>query len=229
LRKKIGGIFWLILLGMVVWGSHKLSHYVLESAAFSVEKESTGIMVIVDAGHGGSDGGKIGVNGAVESEINLQIARLVQEKLESKGIQVYMTRKDEYGMAETNSQDLKARTEWINEKKPDLVISIHQNSYTDASVKGAQVFYYESSEEGKQAAEIMQETLSVLDQTNTRTVKANSSYYLLKKTKVPVIIVECGFLSNPEEAEILVNPDYQKKISEAIFSGICKYFGIEEN
>ena len=219
----------MILLGMIVWGSHKLSHYVLESMTFSVGQHKPDIVVIIDAGHGGSDGGKTGVNGAVESELNLVIAKQVRDKLEEKQIQVYMTREDENGMAEGNAADLKARAEWMNDKKPDLVVSIHQNSFSDASVKGAQVFYHEDSEQGKKAAEIMQKALLLLDEQNTRQPKANNTYYLLKKTRVPVIITECGFLSNPKEAEKLTNPEYQKQISEAIFMGICNYFGIEEN
>lgn len=229
MRKKIGGILLLILLGVVVWGSHKLSHYVLESITFSVGQETEDITVAIDAGHGGSDGGKTGVNGAVESDINLAIARLVCNKLEAKNIKVYMTREDENGMQEGNAADLRARAEWINQKSPDLTVSIHQNSYSDSSVKGAQVFYYEKSEKGKLAAEVMQKALLLLDANNTRMPKANASYYLLKKTEGPVIIAECGFLSNPQEAEKLVDPAYQEQIAEAVCTGICNYFGIEEN
>ena len=229
LRKKIGGILLIIMLGLVVWGSHKLSHYVIKSSSIPKTSENKKIKVIIDAGHGGNDGGKKGVNGAVESEINLQIAKLLSEKLKEQGIDVLMTRETEEGMAEGNAADLRARAEMMNKEQPDLVVSIHQNSYTDAEVKGAQVFYHEESEEGEKAALIMQEALTSLDENNTRQAKPNNSYYLLKKTESPVIIVECGFLSNPTEAEKLVDPEYQEKVVEAVFVGICKYFGILQN
>ena len=124
--------------------------------------------------------------------------------------------------ADTNKkvQDMKARVQKINEAAPALVVSIHQNSYSEESIHGAQVFYYTHSEAGKKAAEIMQKELLSVDPENTRQAKANDTYYLLKRTEVPTIIVECGFLSNYEEAEKLIDPEYQKQLSQAIVKGI---------
>ena len=107
-----------------------------------------------------------------------------------------------------------------NKTMPQAAVSIHQNSYQDAQIHGAQVFYYSHSEEGKRMAEVMQKALLKADEENTRQAKANDTYYLLKRTEVPTIIVECGFLSNPEEAAKLVSPKYQEKLAEAIAEGI---------
>lgn len=229
MRKKAGWLLAFFLLVFLTWGSQRLSHYVISSSGTSKEKAPEEIEIIIDAGHGGKDGGKIGVNDVAERDVNLAIAQSLQKKLEENKFQVQMTREDENGMADGNIEDLKARVELINKEKPDLVISIHQNSYSDASVKGAQVFYYEHSEEGKQAAEIMQDALKILDESNHREAKANTSYYLLKKTEVPLVIVECGFLSNPEEAGKLVSEEYQELMAEAVFSGVNTYFGFNEN
>jgi N-acetylmuramoyl-L-alanine amidase len=105
-------------------------------------------------------------------------------------------------------------------------VSIHQNSYTSSDIKGAQVFYYSHSEEGKRAAEIMQKALLSVDSDNSREAKANDSYYLLTKTKTPVIIVECGFLSNSKEEKLLADEEYQSKIAFSIYTGIMEYFNV---
>lgn len=185
--------------------------------------------VILDAGHGGSDPGKVGINNALEKEINLEISKKVKALLEAKEIKVIMTRENDEMLCEETvdnkkREDMKRRTEMINEIRPFLVVSIHQNSFSDASVSGAQVFYYSGSEESEKMAVLMQNALREVDEQNQREAKANDSYYLLKKTKVPTLIVECGFLSNPEEAEKLVTDEYQDAISNAIVKGIESCF-----
>lgn len=185
--------------------------------------------VILDAGHGGSDPGKVGINNALEKEINLEISKKVKALLEAKEIKVIMTRETDEMLCEETAdnkkrEDMKRRTEMINEIRPFLVVSIHQNSFSDASVSGAQVFYYSGSEESEKMAVLMQNALREVDEQNQREAKANDSYYLLKKTKVPTLIVECGFLSNPEEAEKLVTDEYQDAISNAIVKGIESCF-----
>ena len=115
---------------------------------------------------------------------------------------------------------MKKRVEMINEIKPQMVVSVHQNSYTSEQIKGAQVFYYQTSEESRKIAEILQEAIRIVDKSNERQAKGNDSYYLLKKTKVPTVIVECGFLSNWEEAGKLSNETYQEEMAQAIANGI---------
>lgn len=187
--------------------------------------------IVVDVGHGGFDSGKIGIHGELEKNINLQIALKLKKILEDDGMSVIMTREDDQGLYDENAsnkkvQDLQRRCDLINDKKPALTVSIHQNSYTSPEIKGAQVFYYTTSIESKKLAEIIQASLiDNVDPDNHREAKSNDSYYILKKTSSPIIIVECGFLSNPEEAEKLSDEAYQQKISEAIRIGIREYLG----
>lgn len=186
-------------------------------------------VVVIDAGHGGFDPGKVGINGALEKDINLEIAKKVKDFLEADDIQVVMTRESEAGLYEESDsnkkvQDMKKRISIIEKESPAVTVSIHQNSYHEEYVHGAQVFYYTASEEGKKLAKILQERLiEGVDKENTRVEKANNSYYLLKKTSTPIVIVECGFLSNQEEADALTNELYQEKIAWAIHLGIIQY------
>ncbi len=186
-------------------------------------------VVVVDAGHGGRDPGKVGVDGCLEKDLNLEIAKKVQAILEQQDIKVIMIRDTDKGLYEEQTsnkkvQDMKNRCALINEIEPDCVVSIHQNSYHEEYVSGAQVFYYSSSAEGKALAEALQsELVSYADPENHRQAKANDSYYLLKKTEAPIAIVECGFLSNWEEAAKLQDDGYQSRIAWAVSMGILMY------
>lgn len=177
-------------------------------------------LVVLDAGHGSSDPGKIGVNGKKEKDINLSIAKKVEKKLKKQKIAVKMTRREDKGLDDTKIGDMKARVNMINGTKPALAVSIHQNSYTQETIKGAQIFYFTHSKDGKEAAEVMQEMFRLFDKENKRVCKGNNTYYMLKKTEVPTIIVECGFLSNWEEAEKLSTKEYQEKVAQVICDGI---------
>lgn len=218
--KKVELILLVLAVAVLVMVSKNLEKYV-SSDKVDV-KENT---VIIDPGHGSSDPGKVGVNGALEKDVNLKIAKKVKKMLEKKNIQVVMTREKDEAAAELDSgnkkiEDMKKRVKLINDTRPEIVVSIHQNSYHEPEIHGAQVFYYSHSEDGEKAAKIMQEALLSCDKENTRQAKANDTYYLLKKTEVPTIIVECGFLSNPAEAEKLVTEEYQKAVADAIVTGI---------
>ena len=187
-------------------------------------------VVVLDAGHGGADPGKVGIGDILEKDINLKIAKKVEKLLEKKKIQVIMTREDDTmltgeGSTGTKAADMKARVSMINETAPKLAVSIHQNSYEDPEVWGAQVFYYENSSEGERAAQIMQSALLSCNEDNKRQAKANDTYYLLKRTEIPTIIVECGFLTNPQESEKLCDETYQETLAEAICKGILEYLG----
>ena len=190
--------------------------------------------VVIDAGHGGEDPGKIGINGAKEKDINLEIALLVKAYLENEGVNVVLTRDDDTGLNDTDAsnkkvQDMKRRIALIEETKPELTVSIHQNSYPEEYVHGGQVFYYTGSTAGQQLAETIQKQfVKNVDSENKRQIKANDSYYLLKKTRFPIVIVECGFLSNQEEADKLVTEVYQQKIAWAIHIGILQYLNATE-
>lgn len=186
------------------------------------------VTIVVDAGHGGLDPGKVGVNNALEKDINLAIALKLERNLKANGINVVMTRTDDNGLyseSDTNKKvrDMKKRLSIIEEANPELAVSIHQNSYPDPSVCGVQVFYYKDSIKSRTAAEIMQTQLvKSLKPAKERVAKDNRSYYLLKKTSVPIIIVECAFMSNPTEADLLIKDDYQEKVAWAVYMGIMQ-------
>lgn len=179
--------------------------------------------------HGGVDPGKIGVDDSLEKDINLEIAERLKTILEQQDIQVVMTREEDKGLYEETAsnkkaQDLKKRCSLINEGQADCAVSIHQNSYHEEYVKGAQVFYYGNSGDAERLAELIQTRLKEgVDPENNRQAKANESYYLLKKTSIPVVIVECGFLSNWEEAKLLQEEEYQNRIAWAVAMGTIRY------
>lgn len=191
------------------------------------------ICVVIDAGHGGDDPGKIGINGSKEKDINLEIAKLLQGYLEAEGIKVVMTRETDEGLYDRDAgnkkvRDMKKRIAIIDETNPRVTVSIHQNSFPEEYVHGAQVFYYSQSSQGKLLAEYIQGSLKKLvDPENKRQTKANDSYYLLKKTGVPIVIVECGFLSNSEEAAKLGDEDYRDRIAWAVHMGILQYLNTD--
>ena len=185
--------------------------------------------VVIDAGHGGVDPGKVGVSGVLEKDINLAIAKKLQIRLEKDGMQVVMTREADDGLYHTGAknkkrEDLEARVRLISEANPELVVSIHQNSFPDASCTGAQMFYYKDSEESKKLAELLQKKFpEVLGDGNTRQAKANGDYYLLRKTACPIVIAECGFLSSPGDEALLALPEYQEKVANVLYQGIKEY------
>lgn len=221
------------ILKLVMVGILMFSMFVVarESAVYvnsTQVEEKKNICVVIDAGHGGADPGKVGINDQLEKDINLEIAQMLKQFLQAEGITVVMTREGDGGLYDENAsnkkvQDMKRRLAIIEEADPVLVVSIHQNSYHEEYVKGAQVFYYETSQNSKQLAEIIQEQLRSLDSDNKREAKGNDSYFLLKKTSKPIVIVECGFLSNREEAAELSAPLYQEKMAWNIHMGIMKY------
>lgn len=249
MRKKAGWIFLLLLLIGMLSGLHqtskKVSMEVAEVFAQTVlfqkedskgtyEKEKVGqkkekkqTQVWLDAGHGGGDSGKVGVNGAYEKDINLKIVKKLKKLLEKKGISVRLTRKTDEGLYSAYStnkklQDMQRRVEMINEDQPTMAVSIHQNSYPEEYVRGAQVFYYEGSAAGQEIAGILQDNLAKLDPEHARKEKSNQTYYMLRRTTAPIVIVECGFLSNWEEAEKLVTKEYQNQVAQNLCDGICE-------
>ena len=147
----------------------------------------------------------------------------IKKLLEEQGVKVKMTRNDDDRLAESQIEDLKARVSIMNKEKPDLVVSIHQNSYHEETVRGAQVFYYTDSAQSERAAELIQAAFREADPGNTKKAKGNSTYYILKKTEVPVVIAECGFLSNREEAAKLADEEYQQEMAEAAAKGVMRY------
>ncbi len=196
----------------------------------AVNDIGNGHVIVIDPGHGGDDPGKVGKNDTIEKDINLSISCILRDMLEQEGYTVVMTRKDDNGLYKSEdgnkkAADMRERCRIIEESKAELVISIHQNSFTDSSVCGAQVFYYRHSDKGRQLAEIIQSSMKVnVDNNNTRSAKSNDSYYMLIHTACPTVIVECGFLSNSQEAAMLSDKKYQTKTANGIKEGINAYF-----
>ncbi|QRV22171.1 N-acetylmuramoyl-L-alanine amidase [Lacrimispora saccharolytica] len=186
-------------------------------------------VVVIDAGHGGNDPGKIGIDGSLEKDINLQVAKRLKKYLEASDVEVVLTREDDNGLySERDSRkkmaDMSKRCEIINDVSPALTVSIHQNSYHQEDVSGGQVFYYKRSDNGKKLAEILQDRFDyVLGEKNTRLAKPNDNYYLLLHVKTPIVIVECGFLTNWKESALLNSPDYQDRLAWTIHMGIMEY------
>lgn len=192
-------------------------------AEMTAAEKADSVQVVLDPGHGGRDPGKVGVNGEEEKKINLEIAYELKEYLEQKGIRVQLTRTGDERLGESQRDDLEKRAALIDACQPLLAVSIHQNSFSDQSVRGTQIFYYEHSDEAKEAAGIIQNRLKEKNGDNTRDMKSDSSYYLFKNTRSPVVIIECGFLSCPEEAGMLSDPAYQAELAETFGNGIVEY------
>lgn len=187
-------------------------------------------VVVIDPGHGGEDPGKVSTEGVLEKDVNLAISGRLKSALEDAGYEVILTRENDNGLYDENASnkkitDMKKRCEIIENANADIVVSIHQNSFSQESVHGAQVFYYEYSTEGKVLAEKIQSSIKqIADSDNGRAAKSNSTYYMLVHTPCPTVIVECGFLSNGQETKQLLSDDYQEKIAEAICAGVNMYF-----
>ena len=207
-----------IICGCVVWTTF---HEKAENAMFPMLKA----VIVLDAGHGGWDPGKTGTDGANEKELNLAVVGKLAEYLEQGGAEVILTRESDDALGEGKRTDMAERRRIANESGADILVSIHQNAFPSAKVRGAQVFYHNSSGEGKVLAECVQESLRHrVDGSNNRQAKENKDYYILRTTEIPAVIVECGFLSNAEEEKLLNDATYQEKLAWAIYCGILDYF-----
>ncbi len=228
--KKYFSLVFLILILIAVVISSDRSVKVMKRIFISNEVDiNDAIVIVIDPGHGGRDPGKVGINNALEKDINLSIAKKLKNLLELNDIKVIMTREEDNGLySEEDSNkkraDLDNRVDMIHNSKANLAISIHQNSFSEEYVKGAQVFYHTKSEEGKKLAQMLQsQIVDTIADGNHRKAKSNSSYYMLKKTECPLVIVECGYLSNTNEAELLINEEYQEKMAWAMHLAIMQF------
>ena len=181
-------------------------------------------VIVIDAGHGGWDPGM--VSGKVEEkDINLNIAKKLQVFLEQGDATVIITRLDDSDLARNKSGDMQARRLIANTSHADIFISIHQNSYNNANVRGFQVFYYNESDNSKKLATSIQNSLKEFTYPeNKLQSRANKNYFVLKQTEMPAVLVECGFLTNYTERKKLTSDEYQEKIAWGIYMGIVDYF-----
>jgi N-acetylmuramoyl-L-alanine amidase len=205
-------------------------------SVFNMEPGAKGrqLTVIVDPGHGGIDGGAVGVDNIVEKDINLSIGLKLRDLLEAHGVDVIMTRETDISIhddsAKTTKQiktsDLRNRMKIMEENPDALFISIHQNKFQKSSSSGCQVFYGANNLESEYLAQAIQKTVcEAIQKDNSRQIKAaTDELYLLDKTKNIAVMVECGFISNPDEARLLISEDYQKKLAFCIYAGLVRYF-----
>ena len=223
MKRKIELFMVLFLLMGAIIASYKLSEWTADVVKEQVsEIDKSNPVIIIDPGHGGEDPGKVGINDILEKDINLQISMKVRDLMEEVGIEVVMTREDDK-VPERKKEDLENRVELINKTRPTIALCIHQNSYTSPEIFGAQVFYHTKTAEAVDIATLVQESLRAIDTNNTREIKKNDTYYMLKFSEVPTIIVECGFLTNPTEAQKLTTEEYQDEVAFAICEGIVKW------
>lgn len=210
---------------LVVTSTMYQSTQVLVSAS-----PSKGFCVVLDAGHGGIDGGSQGKSGVYERDLNLKIANKLQGLLTSLNANVVQTRTSQEGLygvfaSGFKKKDMQARKKIIEKAQPDLVVSIHMNFFEDSSAKGAQVFFKPNDETSKNLAQNMQ-NLFQKNLPNARKSAKEGDFYILTCSQIPSVLVECGYLSNIEEEALLLTDDYQNQVAYQIFCGIVGCFNL---
>lgn len=184
-------------------------------------------VIVLDAGHGGYDGGVSGITtGVRESDINYEIVKLLKGYLEAEGFTVVLTRKGDVALGDSKREDMKKRVEKINGSNALLFVSIHSNFYSSSYRRGAQAFFNKGIDQ--ELAEVIQERIN--KSLNMECIKRNLSplfgdYYILANSDIPSVLVECGFLSNVEDEKLLLDHGYRMKLAYTIFLGIKDYLG----
>lgn len=215
-----------ILLCVLAVGAFCATYFAVANASTSPKPIHT---VVIDAGHGGIDAGSSGkTTGVKESDLNLRYAKALKQFLEDSNIKVVMTRKDENGLYNPNASnkkksEMQKRKQIIDNSNADLVISVHMNSFNLSSCKGAQVFYAKGNENGKNLASSVQSFIAEGFSTAKKTASVGD-YFVLNCTDKPAILVEFGFLSNPEEEKLLQTDEYMKKMCYCVLGGVLEYF-----
>lgn len=232
----------IILLVALVSALCVVLHFAVEAkkaATANANAQSDIHTVIIDAGHGGEDCGAIGVNGAYEKDINFSVACHLRDMLALEGVKVIMTRREDK-LLYTEAQNIKGQKKMydlrnrlqVSSDNPDAIfVSIHMNNFSSASCSGLQVYYSKNTDGSKRLAECIQNSVCEdIQNDNKRKIKASSGdIYLLDRAKSDSVLVECGFLSNPEECEKLCDKDYQRKLSFSIFCGIIDFIRESDN
>ena len=221
LKKKVLGLLLIgVIFACVGFGVAGAKNTVSPKSQFTI---------VVDAGHGGIDGGAVGrQTGITENELNLQFAQSLKQICQEYGWKVVLTRSDLSGLysplaSNKKRSEMEKRKEIIEKSKADIVVSIHMNSFADKAVCGANVFYSKGSEQGELLANSVQNIFFGTMQVRNSKAK-EGDYYILNCVDVPSILIECGFLSNEKEEILLQDKTYQQQMSYAIFCGILKYF-----
>ena len=191
-----------------------------------------GFTVVLDAGHGGMDGGAVGISGTLEKELNLKVAKRLKKMLKEGGATVKMTREKDESIHDSSAgtvreqkrSDLSKRRDLAMSPDTDMFISIHMNKFEQSQYRGAQIFYADNDKSRDLADKIRERIIPVSEKSDIREIKpAYSTMFILNGTENPAVIVECGFLSNPDEEQLLKDKEYQEKIAKSIYDGICDY------
>lgn len=232
IRKRILLVFPLLIIGLAFIFTNK------DNSVPTMYLPVTDKVIAIDAGHGGVDPGAVGKQGGREDEINLKIALKLRSLIEENGGIAILTRNDGEGLytegsktlREKKNEDLRNRGIEVNDNMPDVLLSIHLNSFPESKYYGAQAFYKKGCEESKRLAFIIQEDLrNILDKDNKRVPQSRDNIYLIREAEAPAVLIECGFLSNPMEERLLMDSKYQEKIAWAIYIGVIRYFNEQEN
>lgn len=224
-------IFYIFIVALIIALVFLLIFAIMKLNAYAFEDvQPEDVCILIDPGHGAEDGGAVSDDGVVEKGINLSISTYLREYLELSGFEVIMTREDDNIMGdqtlptlqERHRSDMHARLDLYNSEDVDYVISIHQNKFTESQYSGAQVFYSPNDEQSEVLADYMRKSIvGFLQPENTREIKkAGSNIYLLNNCNNPCILVECGFLSNPEETALLNTEEYQRQMAFTIYCGM---------
>lgn len=219
----------LIILSAMLYLTFMANFSAVEASSMPITQKT----VIVDAGHGGDDGGAIGIDGTVEKDINLDIALKLEKILKFYGFNVIMTRTQDVmtcddgldSLRKRKISDIHNRFELMRKNPDAIFISVHQNKFEDSSQHGTQVFYSGNDERSKELAEAIQTSVTLtLQRKNDRVVKkSGSGIYLLYHAKIPAVLVECGFISNSDEVKKLKDESYRMKLAILIADGLLKY------
>jgi N-acetylmuramoyl-L-alanine amidase len=196
----------------------------------------SGKVIVLDPGHGGVDGGAVGADQTLEKDIALSTAKLLRDYLQEQGALVYMTREKDKdlaaegtrGLSKRKSEDIRKRVQFINDHEPDLVLSIHLNAIPSSKWSGAQTFYYPALEENEHLAKFIQTEITSNLNNTTRKAQAIQNVYILKHTEAPSALVEIGFLSNPNERDLLKTSKYQEQMAASIYEGVLRFVTEEE-
>lgn len=226
-------ILFCIFLSAFIYASPFLKNAEHEIDA-SVNSNSRSLpIVVIDAGHGGEDGGASGADGTLEKDLNLQIAKKLQRTLSSMGVECVLTRNEDILLYDRNTDyqgrkkmlDMLERLKICRSYENAIFISIHQNSFPQPQYSGFQIYYSENSSESFKIAEMLEQAIKLsLQPNNNRHSKASGgTIYLLDRLECPALLLECGFLSNPDECALLSTEEYQNKLCALIASTICEY------
>ena len=214
--KPIIGIICVVIISFVLC----LSFNYIANASVSEYYRYT---IVIDPGHGGWDGGSVGTaTGVTEAELNLKVSKILKKYLENYGFNVILTRTSDISLGKNKIEDMEKRKRIIEKYNPTMVISIHMNSFTDPSECGTQAYFEKGDNNSKLLADSIQSQMNVI-LPNAREFANHGEYYILECSDIPTTIVECGFLSNPNDEALLNTDEYREKLAYSIYSGIIKF------